>query len=76
MSVQVVFFGSIADKLEKRNCLLPASEGMAVADVVDSVGCGDFHPLLVAVNQEQINDMSLLVKDGDEVAIMPPFSGG
>jgi len=30
----------------------------------------------VAVNCNQGNNLSTLVKAGDEVAIMPPFSGG
>jgi len=76
MSVKVLFFGSIADALEKRECYLDASEHMTVADVVAAVGCCAFKPLLVAVNHEQANDMSLIVKNGDEVALMPPFSGG
>jgi len=74
--IKVLFFGSIADKLGKRECLLPVSENMTVADVVSAVGCDNFKPLLVAVNQTQVNDMSLFVKDDDEVALMPPFSGG
>lgn len=32
-------------------------------------------PLIYAVNEEQA-DPETNVKDGDEVAIMPPFSGG
>jgi len=74
--INVLFFGSVADKLEKRDCLLPTHENMTVADVVAAVGNGGFQPLLVAVNQEQVNDMNMMVKDGDEVALMPPFSGG
>jgi len=74
--IKVLFFGSIADRLGKRECKLPVGESETVADVVSAVGCDDFKPLLVAVNQTQVNDMSLFVKDGDEVALMPPFSGG
>jgi len=76
MSVQVLFFGSIADRLEKHRCSLSVDESMTVEDVVCIVGCAGIKPLLVAVNQEQVNDMNLIVKDGDEVALMPPFSGG
>jgi len=74
--IKVLFFGSIADRLEKRDCLLPAHENMTVANVVEAVGSKGFQPLLLAVNQKQVNDMNLIVKDGDEVAFMPPFSGG
>jgi len=74
--IKVLFFGSVAAKLGQRECVLDAGEPMRIADVVALVGCGDFKPLLVAVNQEQVNDMNMIVKDGDEVALMPPFSGG
>jgi len=74
--INVLFFGSLADKLGKRDCLLSAHENMTVADVVAAVGGEGFQPLLVAVNQEQVDDMNMTVKDGDEVALMPPFSGG
>ncbi len=76
MSVKVLIFGSIADRLGKRECCLDAGEAMTVADVIAAVGCGDCESLLLAVNQEQISDMELPVHDGDEVALMPPFSGG
>ncbi len=76
MSVNILFFGSIADRLGKRACSLDISDYMTVANVVEAVGCEGIQPLLVAVNQEQVSDMSLIVKNGDEVALMPPFSGG
>jgi len=74
--IKVLFFGSIADRLYQRECSFPVSANMTLADVIAEVGCADIKPLLVAVNKEQINDMALIVKDGDEVALMPPFSGG
>jgi len=76
MSVRVLFFGMIAARLGQHECVLPASEGMTLAALVDEVGCADFKPLLLAVNQQQGNDLNIVVKSGDEVAIMPPFAGG
>jgi len=76
MSVCILFFGSISDNMGKRKCLLPTESGMTLADVLSAVACDNLKPLLVAVNQEQVTDMNMIVKDGDEVALMPPFSGG
>jgi len=76
MSVRVIFFGMIAAKLGRRECALPFDEGMTLAQLVSEVGCGDFKPLLLAVNQQQENDLNRVIKSGDEVAIMPPFAGG
>ncbi len=74
--IKVLFFGSIADKLGKRDCILSVCEYMTIDDVLEAVGCVGVQPLLVAVNQEQVQDMNYIVQDGDEVALMPPFSGG
>ncbi len=74
--IRVLFFGSIVDTVGQRECLLPADEGMTLVDVLSAVACDDIKPVLVAVNQHQVNDMNTLIKADDEVAIMPPFSGG
>ncbi|MDQ7057998.1 MAG: MoaD/ThiS family protein [Ghiorsea sp.] len=72
--IKVLFFGMIADKVGKQSTTLQGD--MMLGDVITAVGCADIKSLLVAVNEEQVMDMSMMVKDGDEVALMPPFSGG
>jgi len=74
--VTVLFFGVIAARLQQRTMEVAARPGLTVADVVNEAGCADIHPLLIALNQCHISDMKSLVVAGDEVAIMPPFSGG
>jgi len=72
--IKVLFFGMIADKVGKQSTTLQGD--MMLGDVIAAVGCADIKPLLVAVNEEQVFDMTMMIKDGDEVALMPPFSGG
>ncbi len=72
--INILFFGMVADRVGQQSTTLQGD--MMLADVIAAVGCADIKPLLVAVNQEQVTDMSMMVKDGDEVALMPPFSGG
>ena len=72
--IKILFFGMVADKVGQQSTTLQGD--MILADVIAAVGCADVKPLLVAVNQEQVTDMSMMIKDGDEVALMPPFSGG
>ena len=72
--VKILFFGAVADKLGKRSA--DSQAGLSLAELVAQLECVDMQPLLVAVNQEQIQDMNYIVQDGDEVALMPPFSGG
>jgi len=72
--IKILFFGVVAEKIGKREAVV--STGKILADVIAELGCADIQPLLVAVNQEQTTDMDYVLKDGDEVALMPPFSGG
>ena len=72
--IKVLFFGMIADKVGKQSTTLQGD--MMLGDVIAVVGCADIKPLLVAANEEQVFDMTMMIKDGDEVALMPPFSGG
>jgi len=74
MSATILFFGSIADKVGQRSLCYQA--GKNLAQMIQETGCQALKPLLVAVNQEQIHDMDYIIQDGDEVALMPPFSGG
>jgi len=73
-TVRIMFFGAIADKVGMRH--LDMQPGKSLAGVIQELDCEDFSPFLMAVNQEQVHDMNILLKTGDEVAIMPPFSGG
>ncbi len=74
MSVNVLFFGVVAEHV---GCTSkPMQAGESLKAMIAQLGCADMQPLLVAVNQEQIQDMDYIMQDGDEVALMPPFSGG
>jgi len=72
--IKLLFFGVLADKVGKQS--MQAEAGQRLQDLIAAAGCADMQPLLVAVNQEQVHDLAYIVKDGDEVALMPPFAGG
>ena len=74
MSVNVLFFGVVAEQVGCKS--KPMQAGGSLKKLIEELGCADIQPLLVAVNQEQTYDMNYIVQDGDEVALMPPFSGG
>jgi len=76
VSVRVLLFGMIASKLGQHEMILSDVDDMTINDIVSLVKCDQFYPLLLAVNQEQVHDLNYVVQDGDEVALMPPFSGG
>jgi molybdopterin converting factor subunit 1 len=80
MTVTVLLFASYAEALGASSLALELTGEATVADVISSVRS---HPgadrlpstPLVAVNQ-QYADAASPVRDGDEVAIIPPVSGG
>ena len=74
MSVNILFFGVVAEYVGCKSKTMQA--GKSLKAMIEELGLADMQPLLVAVNQEQIQDMDYIVQDGDEVALMPPFSGG
>ena len=79
MVISVLFFGGTADVIGSRKAKIEIDAGSAVRDVLDRVVSN--HPqlskgkLLSAVNEEY-SDLDVVLKDGDEVAIFTPVSGG
>ena len=80
MRLQVLFFGVLRDRFSEREELLQFP-GSTVAELVryyravapESAGVWD--TIAVAVNQVYATGTTVL-RDGDEVALLPPVSGG
>ena len=77
MAIHVKYFASLRDHLGRHEDLLPASEGLTVAEVWSELWPDRALPpnILVAVNREYA-DLKQPVKDEDEVAFFPPVTGG
>ncbi len=81
MKVNVLFFASCQDIVGKREWEAEVSDGATVASLVAEIASA--HPqfgeiagsLMVSVNQGYA-DLNDRLKDGDEVAFIPPVSGG
>jgi molybdopterin converting factor subunit 1 len=80
MQVRVLYFGVLKDMVGHRSCEMDLPEGLSVAELVE------FHraqlaskelwgSIAVAVNQQYAKAGDVL-QDGDEVALLPPVSGG
>jgi molybdopterin converting factor small subunit len=76
LSIRLLLFGSIAEAAGRQSMILEAGDGLSVGDAIRAAGCQLMDPLLVAVNHELVRDRRRKLRDGDEVALMPPFSGG
>ena len=80
MSVTVLLFASYADALgaSSLSVELPANATVAdvLADLRSRAGADRLPPApLVAVNQRYA-DVASAVREGDEVAVIPPVAGG
>lgn len=78
--IRVLFFGPVADRVKAREMQLAYTAGMKLQDLIaqleskhpDAFGIVSF----VAVNQSQVHDKQIALRDHDEIAFMAKFSGG
>ena len=81
MRVRVLYFGVLKDVAGQGRAEMELEEGASVADLlIQHRGLGMaagsvWDSIAVAVNQEYAR-ISDVLKDGDEVALLPPVSGG
>ena len=74
--LRVLLFAALRDRAgwEEKLIKLPAN-GMTARQVWDQLHLGSLDCINIAVNQEMVTaDQS--VQNGDELAFLPPFSGG
>ncbi len=77
MKITLLFFGSLSDILENQDFEL--EENSTLATLIDKLSINQ--PLLngykykVAINQKMIED-EVELREGDEIAFLPPFAGG
>ncbi len=79
MRIRVLYFGMLKDLVGQSSTTMELAEGSSVEKLVEAHR--DLRPttkwnsLAVAVNQEYAQ-ASHILHDGDEVALLPPVSGG
>ena len=79
MRVRVLYFGVLKDLAARRQVEVELKDGSSVAELLALLrGSGTaavWDSIAVAVNQEYARAGDVL-QDGDEVALLPPVSGG
>ena len=81
MQVRLLYFGVLKDAFGSESELLELAGGSSVADLMtvyrrrDAGRAGLWDSIAVAVNQEYARPDAVL-RDADEVALLPPVSGG
>lgn len=80
MAIKLLFFAQCADWIGRKELIIEQKEPISLAELL--LSRKELAPILehkgllrVAVNEE-IATFDTEVKDGDEVALMPPVSGG
>jgi len=81
VKIKVLFFASLREEFGEPYRLIDVEEGVTVGEVVRAFftppnpGLFERKGLLFAVNEE-FEDENKRLKDGDQLAIMTPMSGG
>jgi molybdopterin converting factor subunit 1 len=79
MRVHVLYFGVLRERLGGAEAWVELREGATVGDVLnvyrEQIVDFPWDSIAVAVNQEYAK-ADVVLKDGDEVALLPPVSGG
>ncbi|WP_108246178.1 MoaD/ThiS family protein [Muricauda brasiliensis] len=78
MNVTIKYFGLVAEAAEKSEEILEFNEPLTAlelkAQCLNGLAIADKDSVQIAVNQN-LDDI-ITIKDGDEVALLPPFAGG
>ncbi len=76
MRIAVRLFAGLREQAGSRRVEVELPEGSAASEVWPALGLGDEPPgLLLAVNRAYA-DRDTVLREGDEVALIPPVSGG
>src|SRR4051812_14809259 len=76
MRIAVRLFAGLREQAGAREKAIELPEGSTVGDVWPQLGLGDEPPgIMVALNRSYV-DRTTRLADGDEVAMIPPVSGG
>ncbi len=81
VQVKVLFFGQLRDMVGKTEDLLDIPGGASLETVFEHYAASaprlkDFRKSIVLARNQQFSSGSTVIEDGDELAFLPPVSGG
>lgn len=78
MKVTIKYFGLVAEAAERFEEILELDGAITASELkaqcLNGLAIADKDSVQIAVNQNL--DDTITLKDGDEVALLPPFAGG
>ncbi|MBC7107197.1 MAG: molybdopterin converting factor subunit 1 [Methanomassiliicoccales archaeon] len=81
MKVKVKFFASYREIVGQHEITMDLKQGTKLSDLVEDLKRlyprlqGFTDPIVTSVNKKYARD-DVMLKDGDEIALLPPVSGG
>lgn len=75
MKIKVQTFGSLTDLMEKEFCVEAADTESLLTSLRSKQAALNSRKFLLAVNNVIVKENTIL-KENDEVALLPPYSGG
>ena len=75
MKVKVRLFAILRERAGSESVELELADGATVRDAIAAVPVADGVPVVMAVNREVAGD-DVVLRPGDELALIPPVSGG
>lgn len=77
--IKVLFFGILSTKCKTKELELDITSGTTVKELItilkERFSEMPDGPFIIAINETQAT-LDTMINDNDEVAVMPPFSGG
>ncbi len=80
MKVIVKLFGGLTtsknyQKTEEGDIIFETSESLTLGDLVTSLSLNK-KPFIIVLNGVIQNELTVFLKDGDEISLFPPIAGG
>ncbi len=78
IKLKILVFGPLAEKMGTKEIEVAVDEGCTASDLAERFELRDMlsSGLRIAIDGKVIDDQEVILEDGNEVAILPPVSGG
>jgi molybdopterin converting factor subunit 1 len=81
MKINILFFATLRDKAKTKITQLTLNDGITVADLKKELAIrfpeiATSLPTTIVSRNKEFAESNEVLKDGDEVAVFPPVSGG
>jgi len=78
IKIQILFFGHLSESIGQKSIEVVSKEGTNIGQLLERFQLSGFLETgsKISINDEFCEDLSVILTDSSEVALLPPFSGG